>query len=136
MASKMVVMARDPLSSLPVAMVLHMVTSAISTATRIAFIPSQLPQLISRASTLFILKHVLQISSWLTAQEAAIILYDYVHFLSFPSFVDQIKRLLLIKESLHVPPPTVVLRPQRQMPLGSLLLHFLFGISSGSRIHG
>jgi kexin len=53
----------------------------------------------------------------------------------FPSSVDQIERLLLIKESLHVPPRMVVLRPRHPMPLGSLLLHFLFGISSGSRYH-
>jgi len=53
----------------------------------------------------------------------------------FSVFVDQIERLPLIKESLLVPPRTVVLRPQRPMPLGSLPLHFLFGIFSGSRIH-
>jgi hypothetical protein len=67
-------------------MVLHMVISAISTATRIAFIPLQLLQLILKASTLFILKHVLQISSWLIAQEAAITSYDHVYLLNFPSF--------------------------------------------------
>ena len=53
----------------------------------------------------------------------------------FHLFVDQVKRLLLIKESLHVPTRTVVLRPQRPMPLGSLLLHFLFGTFSGLRIY-
>jgi hypothetical protein len=53
----------------------------------------------------------------------------------FHLFVDQIERLPLIKEGLHVPPRMVVLRLQRPMPLGFLLLLFLFGIFSGSRIH-
>jgi kexin len=50
------------------------------------------------------------------------------------SLLTEFERSLLTRASLHVPPHTVVLLRQHPMPLGSLLLHFLFGTLSGPRI--